>query len=94
MTLEQVGQLLWGIWILYFAVVETYALITNEVRVPTLSRTIWMTFNLDDRGFDRAEVGLRIVLSLIGWVLFGWLVFHLAWGPCEFGYDWLLRSCR
>ena len=64
---------LWAIWGAIFVSIETYALVTKEVWVPTLSRTIWW---LRDRWRWFATA---LVLFLL------WLTIHLAGGECALG---------
>ena len=63
---------------------EVFTILTGEKYYPTLSRTIWKLLGLEDRGYDRHEVFIRIITTIVLVIFFGWVVIHLAWGPCAF----------
>lgn len=63
----------WLIWALAFVAIETYALVTDEKQVPTLSRTIWW---LKDRWRWFATALFLFLL---------WLGVHLVGGECFAG---------
>ena len=66
--------------------IELAALLTKERYFPTLSRTTWKLFKLEDRGYDRAEKIVRWILTILLTLLFTWVIIHIAWGPCAFGW--------
>jgi hypothetical protein len=85
-------MLFWLIWLLIGALWELYAIATKEskylfgMQIITLSRTIWRIFRFEDRSYDKHERTIRYIFMIILGVIFGWLIVHLGWGPCAYGW--------
>jgi len=79
-------MIVWIIWALIGALLELYAIKTGEVKFPTLSRTLWKIFRLEDKGWDRLEKFTRWTLAIVMLGAAIWGVIHIAFGPCAFGW--------
>lgn len=81
------------VWVglgILFLVYETYAIVTKEKKIPTLSRTIWkLTAWQVEVEFEWRILGVvYFTFRPLRIVLFGfmvWLTIHLSFGECAFG---------
>ena len=78
-------MIIWSIILGALLGFELFAIFTKERYFPTLSRTMWRLLGLEDNSYDRNEVLVRVIYTIVLTLFFGWLVIHLAWGPCALG---------
>ncbi len=78
-------MIVWYIFGIWFVIWESYALLTHEKRIKSLSKTIWYwtgKWNVRLPGPRPTTIKpLRILL----FVVMVWLTVHLVWGPCAWG---------
>ena len=78
-------MIVWYIFGAWFVVWESYALLTHQKRIKSLSATIWhWTGKWNVKLLGPRYTNIKPLRILTGIIII-WLFFHLSFGECAFG---------